>query len=154
MAKGLHHLGLATHDMESTLAFYEEVLGFPAVVCELIELEGGGVIRHAFFDVGNGELLAFMEANDVVGVSDDFDAGINKGLGAGSGMYHFAFKVDDATELMAKRDDLQDVMNALREHAKIEVLMTPPTGSSPRTGAVRAPRRRRRSRAKAVSSVV
>ncbi len=49
MSKGMHHLGLATHDMEKTLEFYEDVLGFPAVVCEMIEPESGGAIRHAFF---------------------------------------------------------------------------------------------------------
>ena len=37
MGKGIHHIGLATHDMEKTIAFYEDVLGFPAAVCEMIE---------------------------------------------------------------------------------------------------------------------
>ena len=68
------HVGVATHDMEQTLEFYEEVLGFPARVCEMIEPATGGAIRHAFFDVGNGELFAFMECNEVTGVGD-FDAG-------------------------------------------------------------------------------
>ena len=86
MNLGIHHIGLATHDMESTLEFYEGVLGFPAVVCEMIEPQNGGAIRHAFFDVGEGELIAFMEANDIEGVASDFDTGINRGLGAGPGM--------------------------------------------------------------------
>jgi catechol 2,3-dioxygenase-like lactoylglutathione lyase family enzyme len=106
MNRGIHHIGLATHDMESTLDFYENVLGFPAVVCETIEPETGGAIRHAFFDVGEGELIAFMEANQIEGVAPDFDAGINRGLGTGSGMYHFAFKVADPSELAKKRDEL------------------------------------------------
>ena len=104
--KGLHHIGLATHDMEKTLAFYEDVLGFRAAVCELIELENGGVIRHAFIDTGNGELFAFMEPNDIAGLPDDFDTGINRGLGIGGGMFHFAFRVDDEAELEAKRQHL------------------------------------------------
>jgi len=106
MNRGIHHIGVATHDMESTLNFYENVLGFPAVVCEMIEPETGGAIRHAFFDTGEGELIAFMEANDVAGVSADFDAGINRGLGTGSGMYHFAFAVKDPAELAQRRDEL------------------------------------------------
>jgi catechol 2,3-dioxygenase-like lactoylglutathione lyase family enzyme len=106
MNRGIHHIGLATHDMESTLEFYEDVLGFPAVVCEVIEPQNGGAIRHAFFDVGEGELIAFMEANDIEGVASDFDTGINRGLGAGSGMIHFAFKVADPTELARRRDEL------------------------------------------------
>ncbi len=106
MNRGIHHVGLATHDMESTLDFYENVLGFPAVVCELIEPQTGGAIRHAFFDVGEGELIAFMETNDIEGVASDFDTGINRGLETGSGMYHFAFEVADPTELAKKRDEL------------------------------------------------
>ena len=104
--KGLHHIGLATHDMEKTLAFYEDVLGFRAVICEMIEPDSGGAIRHAFFDTGNGELFAFMEANDIAGMPDDFDAGINRGLGTGSGMFHFAFAVADEEELASRRADL------------------------------------------------
>jgi catechol 2,3-dioxygenase-like lactoylglutathione lyase family enzyme len=106
-AKGIHHIGLATHDMEKTLEFYESVLGFRAVVCEMIHPEAGGAIRHAFLDSGNGELFAFMECNELPGMPDDFDAGINRGLGIRGGMYHFAFRVDDESELLAKRDDLE-----------------------------------------------
>jgi catechol 2,3-dioxygenase-like lactoylglutathione lyase family enzyme len=93
--------------MERTLEFYEGVLGFPAVVCEMVQPEAGGAIRHAFFDVGQGELLAFMEANDVPGVSPDFDAGINRGLGVSGGMYHFAFRVADPAELADKQAELE-----------------------------------------------
>ena len=114
MNRGLHHIGLATHDMESTLDFYENVLGFPAVVCETIEPETGGAIRHAFFDVGEGELIAFMEANEIEGVSRDFDTGINRGLGSGSGMIHFAFKVADPNELAKKQVELSEKGIAVR----------------------------------------
>jgi catechol 2,3-dioxygenase-like lactoylglutathione lyase family enzyme len=104
--KGMHHLGLATHDMDKTLEFYENVLGFRASVCEMIEPEAGGAIRHAFLDCGNGELLAFMEPNEIEGLGD-FDPGINRGLGIRGGLIHFAFKVDDETELEQKRSDLR-----------------------------------------------
>jgi catechol 2,3-dioxygenase-like lactoylglutathione lyase family enzyme len=102
----MHHIGLATHDMEATLDFYENVLGFPARVCEMIEPETGGAIRHAFLDAGQGELLAFMECNEVRGVEADFDAGINRGLGIRGGLIHFAFKVLDEVELEKKRGEL------------------------------------------------
>jgi catechol 2,3-dioxygenase-like lactoylglutathione lyase family enzyme len=104
--KGIHHLGLATHDMEATLDFYETVLGFRTKVCDLLRPEGGGTIRHAFLDMGNDELIAFMECNDVPGVAKDFDAGINRGLGIRGGMIHFAFRVDDEDELDGKRQAL------------------------------------------------
>ena len=106
--KGMHHLGLATHDMEATLDFYERVLGFPAVVCEMIDPPTGGTIRHGFVDAGRGELLAFMEPNDVQGVPEDFDPGINRGLGIHGGMIHFAFHADDVAELEKKRDELRE----------------------------------------------
>lgn len=104
---GLHHIGVATHDMEATLAFYEDVLGFPAVVCETIEPPTGGCIRHAFFDTGHGELIAFMECNDVEGVAPAFDASINRGLGIGGGVYHFAFEVPDPDALAERRSALE-----------------------------------------------
>jgi len=104
--KGIHHLGLATHDMEATLDFYENILGFRTKVCDLLRPEGGGTIRHAFLDMGSDELIAFMECNDVPGVAKDFDAGINRGLGIHGGMIHFAFRVDDDDELAAKRQEL------------------------------------------------
>jgi catechol 2,3-dioxygenase-like lactoylglutathione lyase family enzyme len=106
--KGLHHLGLATHDMEATLDFYEGVLGFPARVCDLLNPQAGGTIRHAFLDAGNGELVAFMECNEVPGIAGDFDPGINQGLGISGGMIHFAFKVDDVAELEEKRQSLSE----------------------------------------------
>ena len=105
-SRGMHHLGLATHDMEATLDFYENVLGFPARVCEMIEPETGGTIRHAFLDIGQGEMIAFMECNEIRGVDPDLDTGINRGLGIHGGMIHFAFKVEDEAELEKKSADL------------------------------------------------
>ncbi len=105
-SRGIHHLGLATHDMEATLDFYENVLGFSARVCEMIEPETGGNIRHAFLDIGQGEMIAFMECNEIRGVEPGFDTGINRGLGIHGGMIHFAFKVLDEAELEKKSADL------------------------------------------------
>ncbi len=105
---GMHHLGLATHDMEATLDFYENILGFETRVCDLLEPESGGMIRHAFMDMGQGEMIAFMECNDVPSVSADFDAGINRGLGISGGVIHFAFKSLDEDDLVAKQAELRD----------------------------------------------
>lgn len=104
---GMHHVGLATHDMEATLTFYEQILGFETRVCDLLKPEGGGVIRHAFMDAGNGEMIAFMECNDVPGIDADFDAGINRGLGIAGGVIHFAFAAANEADLQARRADLQ-----------------------------------------------
>ena len=104
--QGIHHLGLATHDMEATVEFYEQVLGFSTRVCDLLHPKTGGTIRHAFLDAGNGELVAFMECNDVAGINPEFDPGINRGLGISGGMFHFAFKASDEADLEARRADL------------------------------------------------
>ena len=107
-SSGFHHVGLATHNMEATLAFYEDVLGFKTKVCDVINPEAGGAIRHAFLDTGHGEMIAFMEFNDVKGIDADFDAGINRGLGLGGGVMHFAFKANDEADLQARKDHLQE----------------------------------------------
>lgn len=106
--KGVHHLGLATHDMEATLRFYEDILGFETKVCDLMSPEAGGKIRHAFLDMGGDQMIAFMECNNVPGVAEDFDPGINRGLGIQGGVIHFAFKVDDESQLVSKREELAE----------------------------------------------
>ena len=106
--KGVHHIGLATHDMDATLEFYEKVLGFQARVCEMPNSSVGGTIRHAFLDAGRGQMIAFMEPRNVPGVPEDFDAGINRGLGIHGGMIHFAFWCDDEDELAERQRELKD----------------------------------------------
>src|SRR5512136_2666209 len=63
--RGWSHVGLSTLDMERTRTFYEGVLGFKAVRCDIIKVKEGGQIRHIFFDTGQGQLLAFMEPSGV-----------------------------------------------------------------------------------------
>lgn len=103
---GMHHVGLATHDMEATLDFYENILGFETRVCDVLKPAGGGTIRHAFMDVGQGEMIAFMEGNEVATMPPDYDPGINRGLGIRGGVIHFAFKAPDEAGLEAKRLEL------------------------------------------------
>lgn len=104
---GFHHVGLATHNMDATLDFYENILGFNTRVCDVMSPTAGGTIRHAFLDTGNGEMLAFMECNEVPGIRDDFDTGINRGLGISGGVMHFAFKADSPADLDARKQHLR-----------------------------------------------
>src|SRR5687767_13159845 len=105
--KGWSHIGLGTVDMDATRAFYEGVLGFPAVRCDLIRVKEGGFVRHVFFDTGAGQLLAFMEARGVPGLPEAYDAGINRGLGLPDMIYHFAFEAGSLEALAAKRAELE-----------------------------------------------
>jgi len=104
--KGWSHVSLGTLDMNATRAFYEGVLGFKAVRCDVIKVKEGGQIRHVFFATGQGQLLAFMEPRGVPGVPVEFDGGLNRPLGMPEGVYHFAFEAGSQAELEAKRDEL------------------------------------------------
>ena len=103
---GFNHIDLGTKDMEATRAFYEDVLGFPLVRADLVELEKG-CMKHYFFDIGNGQLLGFMSGEDVAGWPRDFDSGINRGLGLMPGVYHFAFNSDSLEGLEATKKQLE-----------------------------------------------
>ena len=104
--KGFSHIGLSTLDLDQTREFYENVLGFTAVRCDVIKVQEGGRIRHVFFDTGGGQLIAFMEARGVPGVPAEYDAGINRGLGVPNVFYHFAFEAGSEAALDDKRQDL------------------------------------------------
>jgi catechol 2,3-dioxygenase-like lactoylglutathione lyase family enzyme len=105
--KGFSHVALTTLDMEKTKQFYEDVLGFKAVVHDNILIEGGGSIGHIFFDVGRDQLIAFMAPRQISGVPATYDTGINQGLGVPGSFYHFAFEAGSLTNLRDKRDELR-----------------------------------------------
>jgi len=58
-ARGVHHMALICNDVEQTIQFYQELLGFPLV--ELIENRDYKGSTHLFFDIGNDNLLAFFD---------------------------------------------------------------------------------------------
>jgi catechol 2,3-dioxygenase-like lactoylglutathione lyase family enzyme len=104
--RGFSHIGLSTLDLDRTRDFYERVLGFKAVRCDILKVKEGGQIRHIFFDTGHDQLLAFMEASGVPGIPAEYDAGINRGLGVPGVFYHFAFEAGSAAALNEKRREL------------------------------------------------
>ena len=55
--RGVNHLALVCKDMAKTVAFYRDVLGMPLI--KTIELPDGRG-QHFFFDIGNGDSLAFF----------------------------------------------------------------------------------------------
>jgi catechol 2,3-dioxygenase-like lactoylglutathione lyase family enzyme len=58
-ARGLHHVALFSADVERTVRFYQEVLEFP--LTEIFENRDYKGSSHFFFDIGNGNLLAFFD---------------------------------------------------------------------------------------------
>ncbi|HTY54958.1 MAG TPA: VOC family protein [Candidatus Binataceae bacterium] len=104
--KGFSHVGLSTLDLDKTRDFWENVLGFKPVRCDIIKIKEGGQIRHIFFDTGRDQLVAFMEARGVPGLPVEYDAGINRGLGVPAAFYHFAFEAGTEQGLEEKRQEL------------------------------------------------
>jgi catechol 2,3-dioxygenase-like lactoylglutathione lyase family enzyme len=95
-ARGLHHTALVSSDVERTVHFYQDVLGFP--LTELIDNRDYPGSSHFFHDIGNGNLLAFF----------DFP-GLDLGPYAEvlGGLHHVAISVDPTRweELVARLDD-------------------------------------------------
>jgi catechol 2,3-dioxygenase-like lactoylglutathione lyase family enzyme len=58
-ARGVHHVALLSSDVERTVQFYQGLLGFP--LTEIFENRDYQGSNHFFFDIGNGNLLAFFD---------------------------------------------------------------------------------------------
>ena len=95
-ARGLHHTALVSGDVERTTRFYSELLEFP--LTEMIDNRDYPGSTHFFFDIGNGNLLAFF---DFPGLDNGPYAEV---LG---GLHHVAISVepDRWAHLRAKLDD-------------------------------------------------
>ena len=116
-ARGLHHTALVSSDVEQTIRFYQDLLGFP--LTELIENRDYPGSSHFFFDIGNRNLLAFF----------DFP-----GLGVGpyaevlGGLHHVAISVEPSrwAEIVARLDEagVEHVV-----HSKVSVYFTDPDGA-------------------------
>lgn len=100
----LHHNAYVTRDMEAIRHFYEEIIGMPLVStwCEQTMLFGKErTYMHCFFEIGNGECLAFFQfANK----EDDKEFGPEL---PPSGFRHLAMKVADKDEQNAIRERLE-----------------------------------------------
>ncbi len=116
-ARGLHHTALISSDVETTVRFYQDVLEFP--LTELIENRDYPGSSHFFFDIGNGNLLAFF----------DFP-GLDVGPYAEvlGGLHHVAISVepDRWHHLVAK---LEEAGVAHEVHSEVSVYFTDPDGA-------------------------
>ncbi len=91
----LHHNAHVTRDMAAVREFYEDIIGFPLVAtwCEQTDLFGKvRTYMHCFFEVGDGESLAFFQFADE---EDAEEFGPELPL---SGFRHLAMKVDQETQ--------------------------------------------------------
>lgn len=58
-ARGVHHVALVSTDVERTIAFYQDLLGFP--LTEVFENRDYRGSTHFFFDIGRSNSLAFFD---------------------------------------------------------------------------------------------
>jgi glyoxylase I family protein len=56
---GVHHVAFIAKDVEETIRFWQETLGFPLV--ELVENRDYAGSSHFFFDIGHRNLLGFFD---------------------------------------------------------------------------------------------
>ena len=116
-ARGLHHTALVSSDVERTVRFYQDVLGFP--LTELIENRDYPGSSHFFFDIGNSNLLAFF----------DFP-GLDVGPYAEvlGGLHHMAISVEpERWQQIAKRFDEAGVEYVV--HSEVSMYFTDPDGA-------------------------
>jgi catechol 2,3-dioxygenase-like lactoylglutathione lyase family enzyme len=58
-ARGVHHVALLSSDVERTVDFYQGLLEFP--LTDMFENRDYQGSTHFFFDIGNGNALAFFD---------------------------------------------------------------------------------------------
>lgn len=58
-ARGVHHVALLSSDVEATTRFYQDLLEFP--LTDMFENRDYQGSTHFFFDIGNGNALAFFD---------------------------------------------------------------------------------------------
>jgi catechol 2,3-dioxygenase-like lactoylglutathione lyase family enzyme len=117
--RGVNHLALVCKDMAKTVDFYSNVLGMPLTMA--IDLPAG-LGQHFFFDIGNGDSLAFFWFPDAPEAAPGVASpGALVGRGpittAHASMHHIAFdvpadKIEEYREkLAAKGVNVTEVYN-------------------------------------------
>ena len=116
-ARGLHHCALLCSDVERTVQFYQGVLEFP--LTEIFENRDYPGSNHFFFDIGNGNLIAFF----------DFP-GLDVGPYAEvlGGLHHLAISVEPAQWGQLKQN-LDEAGVAYQEESGTSIYFRDPDGA-------------------------
>jgi catechol 2,3-dioxygenase-like lactoylglutathione lyase family enzyme len=131
--QGVNHLALVCKDMARTVEFYSGVLGMPLI--KTIDLPRN-LGQHFFFDLGNGDALAFFwfrDAPDAQPGVASAKRGTLPGPSAHGSMNHVAInvpadKVDEYYEkLKAKGIECSRVVNHDDSPAQASLEITPTT---------------------------
>ena len=116
-ARGLHHTALISSDVERTVRFYQDLLGFP--LTELIDNRDYPGSSHFFFDIGNGNLLAFFDFPGLV---------VGPYAEVLGGLHHLAISVEPSRwQEIVQRLDEAGVQHVV--HSEVSVYFTDPDGA-------------------------
>jgi catechol 2,3-dioxygenase-like lactoylglutathione lyase family enzyme len=115
--RGVHHVALISSDVERTVRFYQDLLEMP--LTDMFENRDYHGSTHFFFDIGNGNALAFF---DLPGVDPGPYAEV---LG---GLHHLAISVEP--ERWARlRQKLLDAGVELLEMGGVSIYFRDPDGA-------------------------
>ncbi len=117
IGRGVHHMALLSSDVERTIRFYQDVLGFP--LTEIFENRDYQGSNHFFFDIGHGNLLAFFDFPEL-GLGDYAEV-----LG---GLHHVAISVSPE-DWAAARDRLRVAGVELHEESGASLYFRDPDGA-------------------------
>jgi catechol 2,3-dioxygenase-like lactoylglutathione lyase family enzyme len=100
----IHHLAFLCRDAEQTRWFYEDVMGFKLVAALDFESSPGSgeplEYMHLFFEMGNGDHIAFFDIPDEL---DEKDFHLTSGF-----KKHVAFEISSYSEMMEWKDHLDE----------------------------------------------
>lgn len=102
--RNAHHVAYRCRDAEQTRWFYEDVMGLPLAAALVLEevpgLNEPTPYMHLFFEMGNGDMIAFFDEPQGA-TAEQFDR-------AHSFDRHIAFEVDGEEELLAWQKRIND----------------------------------------------
>ena len=138
--RGVNHLALVCRDMAETVRFYRDILDMPLIkTIDLPQNRG----QHFFFDIGNGDSLAFFWFNEAPGHAPGIAAPAalpSRGsfVSAHGSMNHIAFNVPvehfdayhqrlrdrgvDVTEIMNHDNSETQVANGMHDDVYVRSL--------------------------------
>jgi methylmalonyl-CoA/ethylmalonyl-CoA epimerase len=91
----IDHIGVATDDLDGSLALYEQKLGMPLVHRETVESQG---VEAALLDIGDGHVELLRPLGPETPVGKYLDK-------RGPGLHHVAYAVGDIDEVLKKLKD-------------------------------------------------
>jgi catechol 2,3-dioxygenase-like lactoylglutathione lyase family enzyme len=116
-ARGVHHVALLSSDVERTVRFYQDLLGFP--LTEIFENRDYQGSNHFFFDIGHGNLLAFFDFPDL---------GLGPYAEVLGGLHHLAISMPE-DQWRAARQRLDDAGVEYQSESGTSIYFRDPDGA-------------------------